>query len=142
MNTNINTFIPEFIEILTEEGWIEIQHFSNKGRVLTLTPEFKIQYLAPIYYSDYKYNGPLLEIETDCFITYTKPSSFIQKEKEIDKCRNLKKGDHLRKYNLYSRIEHVLEYAWEGQLFSLSFKNKDYSLLPIRFEKDYCLLVV
>lgn len=134
------TYIPEFMEVLTDSGWLELSHYNPKGSVLVMTNQFKLGYIKPKQYSSYNYNGLLIEIETDSCFTYIKPSVSVLTNDKPCKAKDLKKGDLLNRFNMWSKIDKITPGEWNGKLFSLFFGEELY--LPVRFEKDYCLLIV
>lgn len=134
------TFIPSFMEVLTDSGWLELSHYNPKGSVLVITPKFKLGYLKPLQYSDYNYSGSLVEIETDSCTLYVKPSVSVLTNDKACKAKELQKGDLLNRFNMWSKVDKINYGQWEGKLISLFFGEELY--LPVRFEKDYCLLIV
>lgn len=133
-------YIPSFMEVLTNDGWLPLNEYNPKGSVLVITPKFKLGYLQPKEYSNYNYKGVLLEIETDSCLTYIKPSTSVLTNDKPCKAKLLKEGDLLNRFNMWSKIDKISSGEWEGKLISLFFGEELY--LPIRFENDYCLLVV
>lgn len=136
----MNNFIPEFMEVLTTEGWMELKDYKQRNPLFVLNKEFKYTYLIPKVYSKYTYNGPLLEIETESCQTFLKPNSKILIDGTPKKVKDIRKHDLLSRFYLGHRVDKVTEGIWEGNLHSLFFGEELY--LPIRFEKDYCLLIV
>lgn len=134
------TFIPDFMEVLSDVGWIELSNYNPKGSVLVMNSKFKLGYLKPKEFSNYNYTGTLLEIETDSCRLYLKPSVFILTNDKPCKGKDLHRGDLLNRYNMWSKIDTIVPGEWSGKLFSLFFGEQLY--LPVRFEKDYCLLIV
>lgn len=134
------TYVPDFIEVLSDAGWIELKDYNPKGSVLVLDTKFKLGYLKPKQYSDYNYTGVLIEVETDSCTTYFKPSVSVLTNDKPCKAKELKQGDLLNRYNMWSRIDKINQGEWNGRLISLFFGEQLY--LPIRFERDYCLLIV
>lgn len=134
------TYIPSFIEILTPDGWLEIQDFNPKASVLVISPNFKTCYLKPKEFSNYNYQGTLMEIETDSCLIYIKPSVKVLTNDCPKKAKELIRGDLLNRFNMWSKIDNVTQGQWEGRLFSLFFGEELY--LPIKFDNDYCLILV
>ncbi len=134
------SFIPDFMEVLTDSGWLELSHYNPKGSVLVLDKDFKLGYLKPKEFSNYKYKGVLIEIYTDSCLIYCKPNVSILTNEQPCKSRDIKKGNLLTRYNMWTRVESVHRGEWEGTLKSLFFGEEVY--LPVRYNTDYCLLVV
>lgn len=134
------TYIPSFMEVLTPDGWLEIQNFNPKSSVLVISPNFKTAYLKPKEYSNYFYQGVLIEIDADTSLMYVKPSVKVLTNDKPKKAKEITKGDLLNRFNMWSRVEHTTPGQWEGKLFSLFFGEELY--LPVKFDNDYCLLIV
>lgn len=136
----MNNFIPDFMEILTEEGWVQIDQYNSKNRVLLLNSNYKTGYLKPKVVSKRDFKGGLLEVTTESMKLYLKPSSKILVNDQLIKAKEIRKGDKLNKRYVWNRVERIDSGEWEGRLFSLFFGED--LLLPIKFEFDYCLLSV
>lgn len=134
------TFIPDFMEVLTDFGWLELSHYNPKGSVLVIDKSFKTGFIKPREFSNYNYKGSLVEIETDSCMFYIKPSVKVLTNDQPCKAKDLKRGDLLNRYNMWSKIDKVNTGQWEGNLISLFFGEVLY--LPIKFNNDYCLLIV
>lgn len=136
----MNNFIPEFMEVLTTQGWIEISKYRSEDKICLLSHNFKVGYLKPKLISQYNYNGDLLEIKLDNFTTYCKPSSKLLSNGKSVKGKDLRKGNTLDKVFMGSRIENITTGQWQGKMFELFF---EYDLfMPVKFENDYCLIIV
>jgi hypothetical protein len=133
-------YIPEFIDVLTKDGWKEVQSLkiSKVGNVLKINEDNKIEFLPIKGISKYAYEGPLLEIYTETCCTYLKPSSFVLCKDGLVKGKDLKKGDYLKRYHEGHKILRLKEVLWKGTLYNLSF-NDDY-FLPVKFKDDYYLI--
>lgn len=136
----MNNFIPDFIEVLTTEGWLELKDYRQRNPVLVLNKELRPSYIIPRVYSKYSYQGPLIEIETETCQIFLKPSSKILVDGLSKKVKELSKKDMLSRYYLGHKIDKLTHGYWDGNVHSLFFGEELY--LPIKFEKDYCLLVV
>ena len=136
---NKENFIPEFIEILTTDGWIEIGKFNFKLPLLTIL-EDKAEYMSPKMFSHYIYEGELIEITTEKYSIFLNPSSCLLVNQTTQEVSKIKKGDKLDKYYLYQETVQVKKDEWQGRVFSLQFNQS--VLLPIKFEGDYSLLVI
>lgn len=134
------SYIPSFMEVLTNQGWLEVSHYNTENTLLVVSYDFKTLLLKPKEFSNYLYKGPLLEIDTDSCRTYIKPSVKVLSNNKICKAKELHKGDKLDRYHMFSKIEHIECGEWEGKLFSIFFGEPVY--LPIKFDKDYCLITV
>ncbi len=135
----MNEFIPEVLDVLTESGWINLSHYNPKAGILVMTPDFKMGYLKPKVYSDYTYSGPLVEIITDSCILYCKPSVSLLTNDIPCKAKDLRKGNLLNRFNMWTRIESVSTGEWRGKMTSLFFGETVY--IPVKYDTDYCLLV-
>lgn len=135
----MNEFIPDVLDVLTESGWINLSHYNPKAGILVMTPDFKMGYLKPKVYSDYNYSGPLVEIITDSCILYCKPSVSLLTNNIPCKAKDLRKGNLLNRFNMWTRIEKVSTGEWEGKMTSLFFGETVY--IPVRYDSDYCLLI-
>lgn len=134
-------FIPEFTEILTSEGWVEIGHCNFKLPIL-LIREGKLLYLKPKMFSSYEYLGELIEIETERCCIFLKPSTVLSVNETLKKAERIKKGDLLDKYYLFQEVVKIQKGLWEGKVYSIQFETPLLSLLPIKFEQDYSLLAI
>lgn len=134
-------FIPEFTEILTSEGWLEIGHCNFKLPIL-LIREGKLLYLKPKIFSSYDYCGELIEIETERCRIFLKPSAILSVNESLKKADLIKKGDLLDKHYLYQEVVKTQKGLWEGKVYSIQFETPLLSLLPIKFEHDYFLLAI
>lgn len=134
------SFIPGFMEVLSDAGWIELSNYNPKGSVLVLNKDFKIGYLIPKSYSNYNYRGTLMEINTESCLIYCKPSVSILVNDAKVKSRDIKKGQLLNRFNMWSKVESIHPGEWEGKLYGLFFGEEVY--LPVKYNDDYCLLVV
>ena len=139
-NTYNLTFIPDFMGVLTESGWVELKNLNTKGTVLVIGKNFKSGFIKPKQFSSYYYKGTLTEVITDNSRCYLKPSAQILANEVPTKSKDLRKGDLINKYYMWNRIEHIEPVEWEGHLYSLFFGEQLY--LPIKFSSDYCLLIV
>lgn len=136
----MNNFIPDFMEILTEEGWVPLNQYNSKNRVLLLNSNYRTGYLKPKVVSKRDFKGSLLELTTESMTLYLKPSSKILVNDTLVKAKDIKKGDKLNKRYVWNKVEKIDAGEWEGRLFSLFFGED--LLMPIKFEFDYCLLSV
>lgn len=136
----MNNFIPDFLEVLTTEGWMELTQYKKRNPIMVLNKNLDHSYIIPKVLSSYDYKGPLLEIETETCTTFLKPSSKILVNGETKSAKDLRKNESLSRYHLGHKIESIQAGQWEGKLLSFFFGEELY--LPIKFEKDYCLLVV
>jgi hypothetical protein len=134
------SFIPEFIEILSSEGWIEVKNYTLKSRlpILTFDNQKKISYLPIMGTSTYDYKGPLLEIETESCLMYTKPTSWILSDGELVKSKELVKGSNIDRYHMSHEIVKMNIGEWEGKLYRLDFK--DNVTIPVKFQNDYYII--
>lgn len=133
------TYIPEFMQVLTPSGWQSIWEYNVSCKLFTLNEQFNHEYKVPKTYSKYSYDGPVLEIDTDLFTTYLKPSTKVLGDSEIW-AKELKKGMRLRKFSEFCNVQRCETTSWKGELFSVSFDAKVY--LPVKYSTDYCLLVI
>lgn len=136
----MNNFVPDFLEVLTSEGWVELKHYNKTNKILLLNHNYKTGYLKPELVSLYPYKGVLLEVETDSCMVYLKPSSQLLCDDEIKKAKDLKKGDLINKRFMWNKIEKISEGEWQGTLINLFFGMN--LLMPTRFENDYWLSIV
>lgn len=134
-------FIPEFTELLTSEGWIEIDKCNFKQPILVIRGK-KVLYLKPKIFSSYVYKGELIEIETERCSIYLKPSTVIIVNEIPTKVDLVRKGDLLDKYFMYQEVVTTKKIVWEGKVYSIKFEDDTLSFLPIKFEQDYSLLAV
>lgn len=134
-------FVPEFTEILTSEGWVEIGHCNFKLPLL-LIREGKLLYLKPKMFSSYHYSGDLVEIETERCSIFLKPSTILLVNESTKRADMVRKGDLLDKYYLSQEVVKTHTGLWEGRVFSIQFETTLLSLLPIKFEQDYSLLAI
>lgn len=134
------SYIPSFMEILTCEGWAEIDKYNNKDTVLILNPDFKIFYIRPKEFSNYHYKGELVQIESEVATFYVKPNVQLHTSCGIKKAKELIKGDLLSKYYMWNKVSSTTRGEWEGKLYSIFFGED--CLLPVKFEQDYCLIKV
>lgn len=134
------SFIPEFIEILSSEGWIEVKQYRLKSRlpILTLDSSNKINYVPIMGTSTYDYKGPLLEIETESCLMYAKPTSWIQSDGELVKAKELRIASKIDRYHLGHEVLKVNIGEWEGKLYRLDFKED--VVIPVKFQNDYYLI--
>lgn len=139
--TEKENFIPEFTEILTSEGWIEVGHCNFKLPLL-LIRNGKLLYLKPKMFSSYDYKGDLVQIETESCSIFLKPSTTLMVNEKPKRADFIKKGDHLDKYFLHQEVVKTHTGLWEGKVFSIKFETDLLSLLPIKFEQDYSLLAI
>lgn len=136
----MNNFIPEFLEILTQEGWISLDKYNKECPILLLNKDYKTGYAKPKIFSATKYKGELIEFETDSCRVYAKPSSVFLCNDSPVKAKDAKKGDLLNRRYMWHRIEHIERGEWEGNIHSLFFGESLY--LPLKFEFDYWLHIV
>jgi hypothetical protein len=136
----MNNFIPDFLEVLTAEGWIPLNQYNKECPVLLLNRNYRTGLLKPKAYSITHYKGQLIEFETDSCKVYAKPSSAFLCNDLPTKAKDAKKGDLLNRRYMWHRIEHVERGDWEGNLTSLFFGEDLY--LPLKFEFDYWLHIV
>lgn len=134
-------FIPEFTEILTSEGWVEIGVCNFKQPILIVRGG-KLLYLKPKVFSSYEYKGDLVQVETESCSIFLKPSTLLMVNEDLKRADLIKKGDRLDKYFLFQEVVKTHTGLWEGKVFSIKFETGLLSLLPIKFEKDYSLLAV
>jgi len=135
----MNEFIPHVMDVLTESGWINLSYYNPESRILVMNKEFKMGYLRPKVYSDYKYKGPLMEIITDSCTLYCKPDVSLLANDLPCKAKNLKHGNLLNRFNMWSRIEKVSMGEWEGHMTALFFGESVY--IPVKYDSNYCLLI-
>ena len=135
----LNTFIPEVMDVLTDAGWVSLSHYNPKTSVLVMTNDFKTGYLKPKVYSDYKYQGPLVEIITDSCTLYCKPNVSLLTNGIPCQAKDLKKGVLLNRFNMWTKIESVSTGKWEGKMSSFFFGEEIY--LPVKYDTDYCLSI-
>lgn len=133
--------MPDFLEILTDNGWLELSKFrmTYPIHLCRITPDQKVIKETPYQFSKYFYDGPLLEIETDHCTVYLKPSSYVITDKGSQRAEELTRGDQLVKYHMSHKIEKINHGVWKGNVCSFKFNSDNY--LPIKFEKDYILIV-
>lgn len=136
----MNNFIPEFIEVLTPDGWVSIKDYNPQSTLLVLDNNYKSGYLKPKIYSRMDYLGPLVEIETDSCKMYSKPSSQLVCNNEKLKAKQVKKGDLINRRYMWHRVENIATGEWQGGMHSLFFGESLY--LPLKFEFDYWLHIV
>jgi hypothetical protein len=136
----MNNFIPEFIEVLTQDGWVSIKDYNPQSTLLLLDSEYKTGYLKPKVYSKMNYNGPLLEIETDTCKVYSKPSGQLLCNNVNTKAKLIKKGDLINRRFMWHRVENITTGEWQGTMYSLFFGESLF--LPLKFEFDYWLHIV
>ena len=139
--TEKENFIPEFTEILTSEGWIEIGMCNFKQPILVIR-KHKLLYVKPKMFTSYDYRGELVEVETENCSIFLKPSALIIVNEKPKRADLLRKGDLLDKYFLHQEVVKTHTGVWEGKVFSLKFETDLLSLLPIKFEQDYSLLAI
>ena len=146
-----DNFIPDFIEILTDVpnvhnvesnhcGWTEVKDYFNKHRVLVLDKDLKTKWIIPKVVSKVPYNGRLIEVESDSCTMYFKPSSFVLSGDGVKKSKELDRKDNLTRRYFYQKVEKIKDGMWEGNMYALFFGEPCY--LPVRFERDYCLMPV
>jgi hypothetical protein len=134
-------FIPEFTEILTSEGWLEISKCNFKQPIL-LIRNGKLVYLKPKLFSSYLYKGDLVQIETESCSIFLKPSTIIWVNDKPKKANLVRKGDYLDKYFLHQEVVKTHTGLWEGKVYSMQFETDLLCLLPIKFEQDYSLIAI
>ena len=130
--------IPGFKQILTREGWVDLNTYYEMLRrspVQTLIVyKNKCVYAAPKSFASTYYNGTLIEMTTDSSRVILKPSfKFVGKKVSV-----LNKGERLPKYFSYQTIERKDEVMWTGEHFNLFYGEP--VQLPIKFENDYILI--
>lgn len=135
---NFINFIPEFKQVLTRDGWVEIGDYYDgiKKSPLEVLVIYKNKcvYVCPKSFNQSFYQGVLIELITDTSRVILKPSNII----EGKKIKEFRTGDRLSSYFMFQTIEKINRVLWEGNQYSLFFgKNV---LLPIKFENDYILL--
>lgn len=135
----MNEFIPHVMDVLTESGWINLSYYNPESRILVMNKEFKMGYLRPKVYSDYKYKGPLMEIITDSCTLYCKPNVSLLTNDSPCKAKDLKRGNLLNRFSMWSRIERVTMGEWEGNMTALFFGESVY--IPVKYDSNYCLLI-
>jgi hypothetical protein len=135
----MNEFIPHVMDVLTESGWINLSYYNPESRILVMNKEFKMGYLRPKVYSDYKYKGPLMEIITDSCTLYCKPNVSLLTNDSPCKAKDLRRGNLLNRFNMWSRIERVTMGEWEGNMTALFFGESVY--IPVKYDSNYCLLI-
>lgn len=136
----MNNFIPEFMEVLTQSGWLELTQYKKRQPLLVLNKEFKPFYIVPKIISNYNYKGPLLEIHTDSCQLFLKPNSQVLINGKSKKAKDINKQDLFSRFHLGHKVDSVSIGEWSGKLHSFFFGEELY--LPIRFENDYLLMVV
>lgn len=135
----MNEFIPHVMDVLTESGWINLSYYNPESRILVMNKEFKMGYLRPKVYSDYKYKGPLMEIITDSCTLYCKPNVSLLTNDSPCKAKDLRRGNLLNRFSMWSRIEKVTMGEWEGNMTALFFGESVY--IPVKYDSNYCLLI-
>lgn len=130
-------FIPGFKQVLSREGWIDIEEYYNRLKrspvqVLVIYKNRCI-YSDPVSFSQTEYKGTLIELITDTSRVILKPSTKLDK-----KVGQLHKGDRIQKVFSFQTVEKTEPVWWEGNHFTLFFGSP--VLLPIKFENDYILI--
>lgn len=136
----MKAFIPEFMGVLTECGWKDLSVYNYETPLLIFNKKLEIQYCKPTSFAHYKFNGVLLEIETDSQVTYSKPSTQILSDSVLIKAKELLKGSCLDKYKTFTKIDKISEVSWKGKLINMTFRKHGY--LPVKFDNDYCLIYI
>lgn len=134
------TFIPSFMEVLTDDGWRALDKYTvNEGIILYDRELNRMINTLPDSLSSYTYNGPLVKVDTNNGVFFFKPSNKVLSS-EIIKAKSLTRDDKLMRYYLHSTVENVSEGLWSGLVVSLKFSTS--YLIPIRFEEgnDYCFI--
>lgn len=139
IDTQKENFIPEFTEVLTSEGWVEVSKCNFKVPLLTILDN-QASYKRPKMFSFYEYKGDLMEVETDSCVIYLKPSTILIVNESPKRIDLVKKGDLLDKHFLYQEVISVKKGEWQGKVYSIKFDIP--CVMPIKFEKDYSLLTV
>lgn len=135
----MNEFIPEVLNVLTDAGWINASSYNPQSSILVMDKDFKLGYLKPKIFSYYNYKGPLVEIITTSGIFYCKPSVSLLTNGEACKAKNIKRGNLLNRFDMWSKVEKVSTGEWEGKMTSFFFGEEVY--MPVKFNRDYCLLI-
>lgn len=131
-------FIPGFKQVLTRDGWINIEDYYNRlkraGVQILVLYKGRCIYTDPISFAQTYYKGLMKEITTDTSRVILEPSV-----KLIEKTTNeLVKGDRLERVHLFQVIEKIDSVMWEGNRFCLTFPKP--VLIPVKFESDYILI--
>lgn len=132
--------IPGFNQILTREGWVEIQDYYN---MLKRSPVQSLIiykghciYACPKSFSSTHFHGTLVELLTDTSRIILKPST----KTSTKKVGQFNKGERIEKYFGYQTVEKREEVLWQGNQLNLFYGEP--VLLPLKFENDYILLPV
>lgn len=136
-------FLPEFVQVLTRDGWVDLSEWMNlqgkaKATPVCLLYQEKLIYQPPTQYSKIYYSGPLLRLETQNSDVIIKGATTILTQRGHVKGKELEAGDHLRRYHMSQIIEKIERVTWEGPMYHLFFGED--VLLPVKYDSDYTLI--